>query len=329
MHPLLEIILSALVTIVLLALALALESWEWQHGTKSWLTVPSWSGGIRGWLTRATTGNGLILINVLSVVLIGVITLFPSTTLQIVLGLPFVIFLPGYVLIAALFPKKDSLDGIERVGLSFVTSIAVTSLLGLLLNFTPWGIRVYPMLVSLAIFILATSIIMWYRWQKLAKVDRFTISFNLSLRTWSEQNIPRKSLSVILMVAILGTIGIVGYIATSPRISERFTEFYLIGFEDEAKDSPTELKLGEEERVTVGIINREHETVSYRVEVRINGVRNSEWGPLVLGHDEKREEIISFHPSRVGDNQKVEFLLCKQEQTEAYRSLYLWVNVIE
>jgi uncharacterized membrane protein len=38
-----------------------------------------------------------------------------STPLRVIFGLPFVLFLPGYALIAALFPGKSDLDGIERV----------------------------------------------------------------------------------------------------------------------------------------------------------------------------------------------------------------------
>ncbi len=48
-----------------------------------------------------------------------------STPLRVIFGLPFVLFLPGYALIAALFPGKGDLDGIERVALSFGLSIAV------------------------------------------------------------------------------------------------------------------------------------------------------------------------------------------------------------
>jgi len=59
-----------------------------------------------------------------------------ETPVRIILGLHLVLFLPGYALIAALFPRKGDLDGIERIALSFGLSIAVVPLLGLALNYT-------------------------------------------------------------------------------------------------------------------------------------------------------------------------------------------------
>ena len=56
-------------------------------------------------------------------------------------------------------------------------------------------------------------------------------------------------------------------------------------------------------------------------------VINNEVGPVTLEHDEKWEEIVDFTPDRVGDKQKVEFLLYRQGQSEAYRRLHLWVDV--
>ena len=51
-----------------------------------------------------------------------------ETFIRTILGLFLILFIPGYSLIAALFPKKDDLDGIERAALSFGLSIAVYSL---------------------------------------------------------------------------------------------------------------------------------------------------------------------------------------------------------
>lgn len=46
------------------------------------------------------------------------LALFSDGWLRIVLGFLFVLFLPGYALIAALFPRKADLDGIVRLSLS-------------------------------------------------------------------------------------------------------------------------------------------------------------------------------------------------------------------
>ena len=48
-------------------------------------------------------------------------TLTPLAELpvRIPLGLAMVLFVPGYVFIAALFPRKTDLEGLERAALSF------------------------------------------------------------------------------------------------------------------------------------------------------------------------------------------------------------------
>jgi uncharacterized membrane protein len=116
------------------------------------------------------------------------------------------------------------------------------------------------------------------------------------------------------------------YTIATPR-GERFTEFYLLGLSGEAKGYPSTLAVGEEGKVVVGIINRERDKVTYRVEVRIDGVISNEVGPVTLEHDEKWEKMVGFTPDRAGDKQKVEFLLYRQGQSEAYRRLYLWLDV--
>lgn len=75
----------------------------------------------------------------------------PYIYLRYILGLIFVLYLPGYTLIEALYPKKEDLSSLERLALSIGLSLALTPLVGLVLNYTPWGIRLKPILVSLSL----------------------------------------------------------------------------------------------------------------------------------------------------------------------------------
>jgi len=268
----------------------------------------------------------LIPLNLLVIVLVVIIVLFPSDALRIILGLPFLLFFPGYTLIAALFTRKEGMGSIERVALSFGLSIAVVPLIGLILNYTPWGIRTEPVLYSVASFILITSIIALLRRRRLPESERFSIEFQMRLPGWGGRSWD-KMLSIILTLTILGALGTLGYTIANPKVGERFTEFYIEGLEGKAADYPEELAVGEEGKVIVGIINREHETMTYRVEIVIDGVKNNGVGPVALDHDGEWEKIVGFTPGKAGDNQKVAFLLYRQDQSDVYQRLHLWVDV--
>ena len=81
---------------------------------------------------------------------------YPWSYLRNALGIIFVLWLPGYTFIKALFPthvpiktSTENLDTIERIALSLGMSIALVPIIGLLLNYTPWGIRLTPIVLSL------------------------------------------------------------------------------------------------------------------------------------------------------------------------------------
>ena len=134
---------------------------------------------------RIKLGSGLIPQNLLVILLIIIVVLAPSIVVRIIFGLPFVLFFPGYSLILALFPKKDRIGNIERVALSFGLSIAVVPLIGLILNYTPWGITLYSTLYSVAGFIFAMSLVAWLRLRGLYDSERFSIEFQINRPTWS------------------------------------------------------------------------------------------------------------------------------------------------
>jgi len=82
---------------------------------------------------------------------------YPYIYFRYILGSIFVLFLPGYSLIKTLFPTRE-IDNIERTALSIGMSLALVPLVGLLLNYTPWGIRLTPITVSLLSLTIILSI---------------------------------------------------------------------------------------------------------------------------------------------------------------------------
>ena len=128
---------------------------------------------------------------------------------------------------------------------------------------------------------------------------------------------------------MLGVIAVTAYWATLPKSGEEFTEFYLLGPDGTANSLQKELVAGQEAGVIVGIANHEDQTMTYRVEVVIDGVVVAGLDRVTLEHDEKYETEIGFTPQHTGGDKKVEFLLYTNDQAEPPLQLYPLVDVIQ
>jgi hypothetical protein len=80
----------------------------------------------------------------------------PLVYVRYVFGAIFVLWLPGYTFMKALFPGKE-LDNIEQLALSVGMSLALVPLVGLLLNYSPWGITLVPITFSLSALTIALA----------------------------------------------------------------------------------------------------------------------------------------------------------------------------
>ena len=210
-----------------------------------------------------------IIISILwSFLLIPIILLDINDTIRIILGLPFILFIPGYILIFALFPARKTdrgIDIIERIALSFGLSIAVVPLIGLGLNYTPWGIRLEPILLSIFIFIIGVGSVAIYRWINTDPDERCIISLDISLPK-SESRL-NQALTIILAASILITVVSLVYVIVIPKTGEKFTEFYILGSGGMADDYPRNLTVGQSATITAGIVNHEYRTINYTVEI--------------------------------------------------------------
>ncbi|MBN1539478.1 MAG: DUF1616 domain-containing protein [Candidatus Thermoplasmatota archaeon] len=347
-----------------------------------------------------------------SFTLVGVILIFPKLeVIRIILGLPFILFFPGYVLICALYPERKKyfdrdgkevpppseegesepggeekekdrkagpqvlgkgrkrakdgkeegkdkgddgsewpkgkgLDGLERVALSLGLSIAITPLIGLVLNYTyDWapdtlGIRLIPILVSQFAFILVVGGIALLKRMRIPAEDRFAIVIDLSFP--SDQTIMDKVLTVGIVVMMVLSVGLLVYIIVVPREGESFTEFYILGPNHKAEGYPRNLLIEERSYIYIGIRNHEHMKMNYTLVMTLdpgagnNTVssfddvtisRNLQPAMEVIVPDKRTIEIpCNFSVLETG-SYKLRFLLFKDGRE--YRDLHIWIRVFQ
>lgn len=304
-----------------------------------------------------------------------------ETPLRIVFGLVFVLFAPGYAFIAALFPERGpsidvedgndenedtdradrlhpgregGIDGIERLALAFGLSIAITPLIGLVLNFTPWGIRLVPVVVGIGGFTLVATGIGTLRRQALTAEERFHVPYRAWIAgTRAELFEPDTRmdgmLNVVLVVSLLLAVASVGYAVAVPKQGESFTEFYLLTENETgdlvANDYPTNFTVGESKPLVVGIGNHEHEPMEYTVVVELQNVQLRNNSTTVLEERDLRRfnptvdtnetwrEPHNVTPTMTGERLRLAYLLYREAVPSnptvdnAYRETHLWINV--
>ena len=271
----------------------------------------------------------IVIIIVVITLLLFPIFAFTTGPLRIVLALPFVLFYPGYALLSAFFPGRGDLDGFTRIAFSFGLSIAIVPLIGLILNYTPWGVKLYPVLISTGIFIIVTSAIGWNRQRKLPEADRLHFAFNIHFPDRAEMTKFSTTICVSMVIAILVAIGCFSYVITIPKQGEKFTEFYILQPGGQAEDYPRDISAGQPVYLTVAIVNHEYQPISYRVDIKTRGEIINQLTTGGLNYSQKWEKEINFTPQIPRGKQKVEFYLYANDGAQPYFEdpLYLYINV--
>jgi uncharacterized membrane protein len=267
----------------------------------------------------------VILLFLLLTLLLIPLAIFTTGAARIILGLPVAFFIPGYILLSALFPHKDSLSPVARIAFSLGLSAAFMVITGAILNFTPWGINLFPILTAVSIFTVICAAVAWLRaWQSYEELD---FKLDIDLYRWRQMAGVDKVLSILLTMVLLAVAGSVGYILVMPKQDQQFTEFYILTIDGKAEDYPQQVIAGEAVEITLGIVNHEDMTLGYRVAVLINGVEGSRIDTTQLADDAKWETTVSLVLDNPGEDQKVEFWLYKDSSSQPYFEEPLFIHL--
>jgi len=272
----------------------------------------------------------------MDIILILLCTLAAVPIVEFTQGMPRVIitvivllFSPGYSLLAALFPGRRNLTSIDRIGLALILSFALVSLTGLALNYTSWGIRLTPIVVSVTVLIAMLCGIAIFRRSRLPEDERLKLRINLKRPQRASVRSLDGMLSFALIIVVLGSLASLAYVIERPKEQEKFTNFYLLGSDDKMEHYPNAVSLNDEVKITLGIENHEDKVTSYLVKVIFDGQEIQTLGTQILADEEKWSSPVILKPFKRGADQKVEFLLYKDQGASPYLSLRLWLDVTD
>lgn len=242
------------------------------------------------------------------------------SSLRVPFGFFFVFFVPGYVFIATLFPEasrsvvtasddpdtpssssRKRIDGLERVVLSFGSSVAIVPGLALLLNYTSWGVRTESVLltaVAFTVFLTGTALV---RRLRLPKAERYQptgprLLAAVRAELFDSADRAEVALTVLLVAALVLAAGGVGYSVTTPADGEQFSAVYLLNEDTDgepiADGYATALEAGESGELVIGIDNNEHEPTNYTVVVAEQALESTDGEMRVID----QQEIDRFEP---------------------------------
>jgi len=111
----------------------------------------------------------LVIIDLLSIfVLISYFVKIQMGAITYFIGLFYMLFLVGYPLVRIIFAERGSLNKKLLIGISIGLSLPITSVLGLILNSTPYGFSVKSILLPLAVL---TIILSLYAYKRVGSVN--------------------------------------------------------------------------------------------------------------------------------------------------------------
>ena len=259
--------------------------------------------------------------------------------LRVILGIPLLIFFPGYALVSVLWPSK-SLENIERIALSFGLSIAITAIVGIAMHYTA-GLSLASIVMGLLVLIILLSGLAFFQRSKISEDEAFEFEIPKPISIIPDSK--PEMFIVILLAACLIISGITfGYLVTRPVSGESYTEFYIMDINGTTQNYPVNLSINEVGQVIVGISCNEYNYTEYEI---LFGLENtgdtgltSTWEePQVMNsmtltrhnvsleHDGTFEDICEFRFTSPGIY-KIVWELEMNGQDTNYQ-VHLWVEV--
>ena len=285
----------------------------------------------------------LFVILFFSLIALVIVLIMPDgNILRIIFGIPLLLFIPGYALVSVLWPEAGKIGNEDRFALSFGLSIAIVSVIALILVYTI-EISVGKFIGLLTVAVILLIILAIIRRMSIPKNKRYHISlvpdFNKAFRdAMLADKIMTIALICILLISVIG----LAYVLVTPSDGEKYTEFYIMDSNGTTENYPLNITTNDTATIIVGIRCHEYAQVNYRVVIGIENATtindHNDWNQtfiftnssavgrdMILDHNGVFEDNISFNIPNPG-RYKVVWQLY-MDGIESEYELHQWVNV--
>lgn len=228
------------------------------------------------------TSDLLVVVALAIVVPVAILTLDVPWAIRWALGIPYLLVMPGYALIAAAFPEAprdrtargpatQTPGWAARFGLSLVGSALLVATVAVGLSWT-YGIYLVTVLPAISAVTIGASLLAMARRLLLPEARRADPLgegiFAAGLGGLSHTRFQ----TVLMVVAVVGLAGAVGYAIAVPPQGDGYSEVYLLEQGSDAQfaggGEPPTIIAGTEYPLSIAIENHEHESVTYDVLIR-------------------------------------------------------------
>jgi uncharacterized membrane protein len=253
--------------------------------------------------------------------MVGLAATGAPAPIRIPLGMLAALFVPGYALIAAIFPTDEQIDMLERLGLALAGSFGLIVVQALVLDRLPNGLSpemIRAVVTSSSIALLFVAAVRRARWPGGGRVWKRSTT---PLRTTRAGRFTRAIAVASLVIAALA------YVLTTGRPAPTPTEFYLLGPNSQLSRYPRSATVGERFEVRVGVNQSSGSAGRYRVTARNGETVLASSPPIALNPAGRWEDVLTVAMERPGPDQELAILLEREGDARPYRSLRLWLDV--
>ncbi len=277
-----------------------------------------------------------------------------------VVGVPFLLLVPGYAFVAALLPASPRStvgdagtrssrgpDWVARIGIALLLSIVLVAIVGVVASLTV-GLTIVPAVLGISVLSGVLAAIAWIRRRSLPATRRS----NPFLGTTGSPLGPVAGSPIqmgVFAVAVLALVSAVAFAGTVPPAEQaEYTEFYVLNETENgtlvANDYPTDVVAGEGATLHLGVENAESREMAYEVVVRAQNVtadgtvtETNRLDRFEVQVEQGERAILNrtIVPESPGDGQRIQLLLYKgsapadPDAASADSALRLWMDVLE